>query len=354
MRRFYIKAVAFVLGLAAIGVALGPVDSFVDIRVVGPKLEHLRAHGDDYNVLFVGSSYVHRDFAPETFDAEMARRGLAVRSFNMGVPGMDPPETYFVVREALAERPTGLVCVLIELDYYRTVIRERDLHTRRNDYWHDGYYTAQAIRSLLEQPVDAGLKAKSAARHIEAFGRNSLHAGRGLLYVLTATGRMPDEQDRILALGPAGDGFTALDDANTRLAELRSELFTGLEIDVFAEKVEALKAGATRETTGVRTPTRAQVEALAEIVRIIRGAGAHPVLVVPPCLDARAELIALARDTIDADVLVFNDPNRFPALYATENRFDVGHLNKSGAVAFSKSLAEALAPILASGDEKRI
>ena len=126
----------------------------------------------------------------------------------------------------------------------------------------------------------------------------------------------------------------------TARAELRGELFADFEADVFDDKVEALKSGESRDDD-TRKLTAAAIDALESIVRRIRSTGARPVLVVPPCLDARAELISFARDRVDADVVAFNDPERFPILYDPANRFDAGHLNHAGAMVFSKLLAEA-------------
>lgn len=346
MRRFVLKSIAFAVGLVALFVACAPLDSLADIRVVGPKLEHVRTHPSDYDLLFFGSSYVHREFSPTVFDAALAERGLAVRSFNFGIPGMDPPETYFLANRVLDGGPSRVKYVLVELDYYRTSIRARNLHTRRNDYWHDATNTAQALRATLGEPTSLGFRAKTAGRHLDAFIRNLAHAGRGEIYVLAAAGMIPDDAGRRVALGPNGDGFTALDDRNTTRAELREELFADFEVDVFDEKVSALKSGVSRDEP-VRELTSAAREALDDIVRRIRSVGARPVLVVPPCLDARTTLVDYARASVDADVLAFNDPVRFPALYDPANRFDTGHLNHAGAIVFSTLLAEALAPILA-------
>jgi hypothetical protein len=348
MRRLVVKSIVLVAGVLVLCAILGPFDSIADVRVVGPKVEHLRARGDEYSVLFFGSSYVHRDFAPEVFDAEMARRGIPVRSFNVGVPGMDPPETYFLVNEILPGRASHLMTVLVELDYYRTAAHERDLHTRRNDYWHDAYFTAQAVRATLEETSDPRFRAKTAARHVDAFARHVTHAGRGLYMLPSAIGFAPDAEARHVALGPRGDGFFALDDETSMRVRIRRELFSGLEVDVLAEKVARLESGSARDEESDRTQTTTQIAALAEVVRRIRSVGARPVLVVPPCLDGRAPLIEMAKANIDADVLVFNDPRRYPSLYAAANRFDVGHLNKSGATEFSSLLAEALASVLAS------
>jgi len=346
MRRFAIKSIAFVLGFVALAVACAPLDSYSDIRIVGPKLAHIRSHPNDYDLIFFGSSYVHREFAPAVFDATLAERGYAMRSFNFGIPGMDPPETYFLAEATLDRAEPRLKAVLIELDYYRTGVRERNLHTRRNEYWHDAAFTTQALRATMTDSTPLGFRVKTAGRHVDAFVRNLLHAGRGKAYLLDAAGDLPDQSNWRAGLGPSGDGFTALDDRTTTRAELRGELFADFEADAFGERVESLKSGVAREGD-TRRLTAAAIEALESIVRRVRSAGARPILVVPPCLDARAELIEYAREHVDADVVAFNDPVRFPALYDPSNRFDTGHLNHAGAIVFSRLLAEALAPILA-------
>ncbi len=72
---------------------------FPFIPVLSEKLEHFRAHGEQYDTVFIGTSRLFRHVIPEAFDAEMARLGCASHSFNYGVAGMDPPEFAAIIRE---------------------------------------------------------------------------------------------------------------------------------------------------------------------------------------------------------------------------------------------------------------
>ena len=78
------------------------------------------------------------------------------------------------------------------------------------------------------------------------------------------------------------------------------------------------------------------------IVARIRRHGARAVLLVPPCLAPRGDLIRMATEEIGVDVLVFNSPESFPTLYEAEMRFDAGHLNERGALELSRLLGERL------------
>jgi hypothetical protein len=339
MRRFTLKAVLFAVVLVALGSAMRRGDTLDDVAVVGPKLRHLAEHLDQYDTLFVGSSYVYREVAPAVYDETLARHGVAARSFNLGVPGMDPPETYALVERVLDLAPRSLETVVIELDYYREQVRPRDLHTRRFDYWHDGRVTVEVLRAIAESGAPRGKKGKDVASHLEAYARRSLAVGRGP--AMLGAYRAPAD-----ALGPRVDGFVSLDSEGSGGFALRRGMFEAIEGDRLDEKVAALRevAGAEARSDGVGAVDR---EALVRVVDRVRRHGARPVLLVPPCLAPRDDLIRMATDELGLEVLVFNDPDAYPSLYGVDLRFDVGHLNERGALEFTRMLAERIAPVLA-------
>src|SRR5262249_20465185 len=65
-------------GLRAVAVPAGG-------EVIGGKLEYWRAHGAEYDTVFVGSSHVLRAFVPAEFDRVTAAQGVPTKSFNFGV-----------------------------------------------------------------------------------------------------------------------------------------------------------------------------------------------------------------------------------------------------------------------------
>jgi hypothetical protein len=341
-----VKGVLLLAGVLLASVALKPLDDFADVEVVGPKLARFRVDKDEISVLFVGSSYVFREVSPEVFDDAAAARNMEARSFNLGVPGMDPPETYFLLETALAERPANLRWVIIELDHYRTGIRPRNVHTRRFEYWHTPARTLEVSRAILAKRATAGLKAKELATHAEVFARWLVNAGWGRHYVDGLIGGAATAADARLALGPRGDGYMSLDDEEATTYGLRREFFQALEVDRLEEKraalVEALRGGPHARGEETYAFERRALEAALDAVR---RAGARPILLVPPALEARSTLVGLARDELGADVLVFNDPTRYPNLYDPEYRFDMGHLNARGAEMFTRLVAEEVAAL---------
>jgi hypothetical protein len=345
IKRLALRILALALGFLLLSALIKPLDRLMDLEVVGPKLEHFRRHKDEYTVLFFGSSYFHREISPAVFDRVSRERRSVTRSFNFGIPGMDPPETYFLVERALAERPASLAWVVIELDHFRTGVRPRNLHTRRFEYWHDPERTIEVARAVLARDASYGTKAKELANHTEAFGRRLLNVGWGRYYLDALLETKPSQEESRVALGPNRDGFLALDEETANVYGVRSEFFAAIEIDRFEEKraelVRALESGSPGEERAYEFEERA----LHKVLTLVRRAGARPVLVVPPCLEPRTALIELARGRIDADLLIFNNPTTFARLYDPDLRFDMGHLNGRGAAEFTRILAEHVAAL---------
>ena len=329
--RFLARTTAFLVGLVLISLLLAPLDDHLDVGVVGEKLHYFRNHREEFDTVFVGSSYFYREISPALFDNELERAG-SLRSFNFGVPGMDPPESYYLVEEVMAAHP-GVRYVYLELDFYKTQGKDANQRTRRFEYWHTPSHTLRTLRALEEEDSNIGWKAKQAAAHLEAMTRKTLHIGQGRAFASGVLGGAGEDVHHRNVLGPADDGWLSLDDDETNRVDIRREYFARHE--ELAAKVAALRSG----HTSVESETEVAIEALRDIVARIRAAGAIPVLVVPPCLDSRAALIALSGNSVDAPVLVFNDPDRYVELYEQGNRFDLGHLNRRGSEMFTRSLA---------------
>jgi hypothetical protein len=332
-RRFVVRALALTAAVALTCAAVHRLDGLADVDVVGDKLAHFRAHAADYDTVFVGSSYVYREISPEVFDAVTARAGMATHSFNFGVPGMDPPETYFVVDRVLDAAGGRLKTVFVELDYFRAEVRDRNVHTRRFDYWHDASRTVQVGRGLVESDLPVTKRVKDAWFHAEAFARETLAVGRGRSLVAALVGRADAAP---ATLGARGDGFRSLDEEQAQRFELRRGFYQALEEDRYADKLATLRTGGDAEDAREHAGA-IDLVALRATVERVRAAGARCVLVVPPCLAPRADLRELPAG---ADVFAFNLPDAYPELYDTKYRFDLGHLDAEGAAIFSRVLAE--------------
>ncbi|MGV3531986.1 MAG: hypothetical protein ACO1QR_06415, partial [Chthoniobacteraceae bacterium] len=80
--------------------------------------------------------------------------------------------------------------------------------------------------------------------------------------------------------------------------------------------------------------------AIAELVRDIRAAGAEPVFVIAPTLNARENFTGLPEGVA---LFAFNDPNEHPVLFDPAMHYDGWHLNGRGAAVFTDLLAERFA-----------
>ena len=57
------------------------------------------------NVIFVGASFIDMGINPEVFDAELAKTGTNLRSFNFGVDGLSVVEMSYFLHELLDRMP---------------------------------------------------------------------------------------------------------------------------------------------------------------------------------------------------------------------------------------------------------
>ncbi|HEX6885258.1 MAG TPA: hypothetical protein VF530_17930 [Planctomycetota bacterium] len=324
------RAALFLLGFAVLLALLGRADPLTDVPVVGAKLAHFRRHVARYDTLFLGSSLVHRQVSPAVYDAELAARGLPSSSFNFGILGMVPPESYYLLERILDERPPNLRTVFLELSSLQ--LRVKREHTRRFDYWHSPRTTLDVVRGIRSAGWDRTVQAHQVRGHLEAALRKVFHCGQGPALLRTLFG--PDDP---AALGPDGDGWLSTEDDTSNRIELRRELGE-LEEEELGVRLGALRAGGG--AGAARREGEVGLELLARAIARVRAAGATPILLVPPRHQVKSSLAAHVRAHLDVEILEFDDPARYPELYAPELRFDLNHLNRDGAALFSRLLAQ--------------
>ncbi len=301
---------------------------------VEQKLRWLKEHGDDYDVLFIGSSRTHGGIRPEAFDRLAASAGYPCRSFNLGINGMRPPEDTYLLSAALALRHKPIRWVIvegIEFNVYADSFRG----TRRLSYWHDGVRTAAVFRAICEPEPGRKFRFLSSWKRFSNFWSSlSLNAESGLAFS-SNLGRGSEALEESLALrtfsplgtnGEALDGF-GLHDDKEKISEKEWEELRGDIAEYVKRPVE---------------PALLSLESqrqLQEKQRLIAKAGGKMMLFLPPVMRS-------PRITPDPgygkDIPVFNfsDPREYPNLFLRENRLDSGHLNGPGSEIFTRLLAE--------------
>ncbi|MDR3406447.1 MAG: hypothetical protein P4L99_28440 [Chthoniobacter sp.] len=316
---------------------------FPEVPVVRAKLGHLARHGDEYDVLFVGSSRVQFQVMPVVFDHVSGENGVPVKSFNAGVAGMGSPEDAYLLEEILRRPHARLRWVFVELSRLGTGL-DREA-TARFSYWHDATRLELIARRLWGQASEE--QAKLERNQAAAFGaryeiwstmadklsghgwhwlRRSVNLGAGTRTVdfwqRTRADRRHGERD----LGDHRDGWVSAGHDHQQMgpeARLKYE-------QSYAERM--LKpAGKERGDEVSRA-------ALEQLVATITQAGAVPILVIPPTTFDQNFFPTEERER-ELEIFDFTDVRENAELFAPDRRIDVDHVNTAGAELFSTALA---------------
>lgn len=326
---------AFCGGLLACALVMQRLLPRTAVPVVDEKQSRLLAKAGEFDTVFIGSSRVYHQFIPEQFDAAMRAAGQPTSSFNYGVDGLLPPESFFATDDLLRHRPR-LRWVFIELAAIQPDFPRHYADTVRAWWWHDWTHTLLVLRANFR---DGRMKGAAGLAMLQTHARLMvnyyLRLGRGA-ELLSARSRprrskkaptaLHEKRYAIKWIGAAG--FTPLSEATLSGAAARQ----------FQEGVDGFRATPFSAVLAPEMRKR-----LRELVAAVQAIGARPVFIITPSLDAREKIGDLRAQGIDADLLAFNDAAAFPSLYEPAVRADSAHLNAAGAREFTRLLAERFA-----------
>jgi hypothetical protein len=319
------------------------------------KLGHAAAVKPPIDVVFVGSSRVNRQISPRTFDATTAALGRPTRSFNLGVDGMRGLEVHHAVGRLLGEMRTPPRYVVFQINSLDVIPSPGTVRTNRFVDWHDPATTALALRTLVQADVGTVTEAHAAAAHLRAAAARHGAWGRGCTW-LRRTIRPAHNAEAFLAarLGPAGDGFMSYDDELAGATGGRRATILAMR-ERFLSNAPYYPGRVAALAEAVRQPPDGGlgVQVIAAVVERIEAAGSVPIVVIDPGLETGDAARAAAARGVAPHVLVFNDPAAYPRFFELDVRFDQHHLNESGAIAYSRSIARAFVErVPASGAER--
>ena len=305
----------FIASLAGSSALISCVLPPASIPQFSEKIAWFAAHKDDYAAVFIGSSQFYRGIDPRQFDCDA---GLGIRSFNFGLDGLWPAESFFVLRQILAQHPRRLRWVFIDwmdidprIDHVGT--------TRRMMYWHDTRHTTMTLQRIAEMPDSWVEKVQLASAHLGLWMRRLMHHGQA---VESFEGKLrKNNYGRVkVPVWAKHDGW-------------RSGKSSGIEGEAlthYAAQLDRLRSAGPRPPMGAALET-----AVRDIAAEIRTAGATPILIASPAADTRH----LFAPPAGIEAWIFNDPESNPELFQPELRYDNYHLNPRGAELFTRLLA---------------
>lgn len=310
--------------------------------IVSHKLDDLRAHAADYDVILIGSSRVHYDIDPAVLDRSLAEAGCPVRAYNFGIPGLTVAELHWLAAR-LAEIDGGWKAVLIErpqlpLRTWRFVGsgRHRMGHMELAQVGLSVEALATSSRSRLNAAVDMAQV---------ALGYLYYEIGPGRLAELIEAKpeTVPDEGFRI---DLSRDGFVPLEEEVSALLKTRADR---MDWDEYAGRL----AGLRRTLPSPSPLPEARLEHLrAQIADAGKVAPNVGLLLLPQAqrtsVDDSASIAEAAAAGELGRVAVVNlgDPIAYPRLFDDGIWYDDDHLMGDGVPRASAALGPAICKAL--------
>ncbi len=326
---------------ALVASMLRPLVPWPEERGLRAKFEYVRAHKDEIDAIYVGSSRMMRAIDPRVVDAELAAHGLPWNTFNFGADGMFGFESDFVLREILALEPARLKTVFFEAATWYPGFDEpgsTNPESLRCAFWHSPTATRHVLESVrrLDAPLSTRLDLYRV--HLAAFGKKMSNFGQGPRVLANALGT---DRDAISADVPVD---LVAETRGYQPLELLTDRVHTEGRDVFLSAIENYKKLITKipaeNARGTSLETY-NAPALADQYRAAESHGVELVQVVLPARSGSPLFDELARAGLVPELLHFNRPDAYPELYEVEHHYDMGHLNRAGAAVFSRLLVRA-------------
>ena len=332
---------AFIAAFALVCAGIGAVLPEPRVPTISSKLDWLAEHGDEYDVLFIGSSRTLHQLVPEIFDAEMAAAGHRVRSFNAGADAMFPPEDTYVLEKILAQRTKPPRLVVVECNDVIPHHRMCDYNTLRTIYWHDNARMATMFRSVFFSDGKKRTWGKRFARiaqewpdfsqHAGCWMRRNSNIGRGHDLLTEWSDAAPPKEFLESKMGKRSDGFVPLSAGAVMKDELTAD---------YEKELAAMRARSWRGSEG----DPVSVDELRVKQRLVERAGGRMVMVIPPFVGDKIFRPTQATDL--PPLLDFTNPEKYPELYDAKHRLESSHMNNAGSQIYTRLLVRELLPLL--------
>ncbi|MGC1220054.1 MAG: hypothetical protein WA883_21485 [Phormidesmis sp.] len=328
--------VAFIVATILLGQMIPSPTIPSNVVFIGPKNDYYQAHKDDYNALFFGSSRVYNQIVPDVFDTSARSAGIAVNSYNFGIPAMRALDSTVLLEDALGNPPANLEWVFFETILDKGYEPIPNARTQRAMYWHTWKNTGLAARYILMSEASMPEKAVLLVSHLLPALYRQMNVGRLFDQILPS--EFSAEERQVAEQFTAAEGYAPLVDD----ADPKRQAFLETQAE-YAAQVASLTTQSVEPTDLELALAANKQMLLAKVTQIIRAAGAEPIFIEPPSLDPDRDFrTALAQGEIDT-LLAYKDPQRFPQLYQADQRFDADHLNAAAAREFSRLLAQDFA-----------
>ncbi|MBF0358115.1 MAG: hypothetical protein HQL70_05860 [Magnetococcales bacterium] len=298
---------------------------------ISARLTAFLEEKDEFDILFLGSSYYKDAINSEHIDQEMNKLGCRVRSFKFGADGLNAIEYMFVLEQIKQSNPLKLSTIIIDLPspHYRSHLYA-STRTRFFNSWSNFFPFVYEIWSLprFRKTRSILLYDFFLAFIYERTGINSL--SRLLAPLLPP----PNQQKNHLQQTKK---VSSLEKAST---ELKKKQLLIKQAENLVVETDVWKDGYAKRNQ------KGHFARLQPILKKLQGIGLKFAVVLAPGFPHYAYSEPLreifSEKVPETPLWHYNFPNRWPELFNGENLSTISHMNSKGAKIFSTLLAKDL------------
>ncbi len=309
------------------------------------KNDYYQKHQADYNTIFLGGSLVYRHIDCQLLDSMTNANGLATRSFNMGVDGLNMPKQMWVIDELLENDTENLDYLFVTLSSTSRFLF-LNMHTRKFVTWNNWSTLKHSIGVLRDIPYGIKQRVKTAYYYLLTTLENKVHAGLGedIIEFQTHRRNHPD----LTYLGKNKDGFYPYNYEESHIMMSQNweeELLIASKraYEGNPEKREQLVKKTTEEFENFQPKDKFSKSILKAYMSAIDKAAAKGVkliVVMPPRTRENYDIFLQVYERLPKENKInLASPIQYPEFYTLENSYNFHHLNFRGAKLYTKEQA---------------
>ena len=274
-----------------------------------------------HDVVFLGSSRTFRHISPAIFDSIAYTQGLNFKSFNAGSRATFYPEAFYLLDKILETKKPKIV--FFELQPVNDIGRV-NLFSLKSYYYLDGNYIDFINSYLLSSSLSYWDKLNFKSKYYLAWSYKLLfgHFAQWMNY----------NSAKKEILGKNNDGFLPLLNGKKKLVEDTMK--------VYKRGIISTTYFASANKPALKNPNDFYVDYLLDLHDELAKKGIELYFVIPPRLmDYDSQLALLKHEKVGSCVIEMANMKEFPEFYQIKYTFDLGHLNKAGAIIYSEKFA---------------
>lgn len=334
VRNTILCTLAFMAGNIVYG-TMFPIELPPEIR---QRYDQFQEGRDEYDVIFIGSSYTFRHVDPDLFDTVLLERGLSIRSFNFGIRALQFHEGNALLRLLLDSEPKKLKYVFIGASLPGPTFPEPYWFTQRVVWWHDLAETLSVCSRVVAIDEPLLFRAELLAKHAVHWAMRFAHLGNATgAFAAPATLFTPFTEYELASMLDRR-GYAPLKEYGQDMPESER----AAEREAYRAVLEEFRLARESAPVVSRSDERAFEEQSMALERL----GLTPIYFVEPTVFAVPEVTRFAEVGIIRTLFEFNDPAAYPALYEFDVRYGYGHMVEPGAREFTTLLASRFADYL--------